>query len=121
MNRWRWGVCCHSALSREFSPANSRRQLGLSEYGPNRLPQKPPVALWQIVLRQFTSPLIYILALAAVVSLAIGDVKDAAFIVGVLVLNAMIGAYQELRACFPLPSDLNVDQVRKIRSDSHRS
>ncbi len=35
----------------------------LSEYGPNKLPQKPPAALWQIVLRQFTSPLIYILAL----------------------------------------------------------
>lgn len=70
----------------------------LAEFGPNKLPQKPPTPLWAIVLRQFRSPLIYILVLAAGVSLAIGDVKDAAFIVGVLVLNAVIGAYQEWKA-----------------------
>lgn len=70
----------------------------LAEFGPNKLPQKPPTPLWAIVLRQFCSPLIYILALAAVVSLVIGDVKDAAFIVGVLVMNAVIGAYQEWKA-----------------------
>ena len=35
----------------------------LSQYGPNTLPLKPPAALWQIVLRQFRSPLIYILVL----------------------------------------------------------
>ena len=70
----------------------------LAEYGPNKLPQKPLTPLWAIVLRQFRSPLIYILAIAAVVSVAIGDLKDAAFIVGVLVLNAVIGAYQEWKA-----------------------
>ncbi len=70
----------------------------LHEYGPNKLPQRPPSPAWVIFLRQFRSPLIYILALAAVVSLLISDVKDAAFIAGVLVLNAVIGAYQEWRA-----------------------
>ena len=70
----------------------------LTEYGPNKLPQKPPTPLWAIVVRQFRSPLIYVLALAAIVSMAIGDVKDAAFIAGVLVLNAAIGAYQEWKA-----------------------
>ncbi len=70
----------------------------LAEYGPNKLPQKPPASLWKIVLRQFRSPLIYVLALAAVMSVAIGDVKDASFIAGVLVLNALIGAYQEWKA-----------------------
>ena len=70
----------------------------VTEFGPNNLPQQPPPALWQIVMRQFRSPLIYILALAAIVSVALGDVKDAAFIAGVLVLNAVIGAYQEWKA-----------------------
>ncbi len=70
----------------------------LAEYGPNKLPQNPPALLWTIVLRQFRSPLIYILALAAIVSVAIGDTKDAAFIAGVLVLNAIIGASQEWKA-----------------------
>ncbi|HUS38264.1 MAG TPA: HAD-IC family P-type ATPase, partial [Pirellulales bacterium] len=89
----------------------------LSEYGPNKLPQKPPAALWQIVLRQFTSPLIYILVLAAVVSVAIGDVKDAAFIAGVLVLNAVIGAYQEWKA---EQSSHALRKLLQIRASVHR-
>jgi P-type Ca2+ transporter type 2C len=72
----------------------------LARYGPNRLPQKPPPAWWQIALRQFKSPLIYILMLAAFVSLLIhpDDPLDAIFIAAVLVLNAVIGGYQEWRA-----------------------
>ncbi len=67
-------------------------------FGLNVLPEKGPTPLWQIVLRQFASPLIYILLVAAVVSAIIGDLKDAVFIGGVLVLNAIIGSYQEWQA-----------------------
>ena len=70
----------------------------LSRFGPNRLPERPPPALWQVVARQFYSPLIYILLIAAVVSALTGDFKDAGFIAAVLVLNAVIGSYQEWRA-----------------------
>lgn len=68
------------------------------EYGPNVLPEKGPTPVWRIFLRQFISPLIYILVAAAVVSALIGDMKDAAFIAAVLALNAIIGAYQEWQA-----------------------
>jgi magnesium-transporting ATPase (P-type) len=70
----------------------------LDEHGPNELPRAPPPTWWQIALRQFRSPLIYILAVAAVVSVAIGEPTDAAFIAAVLVLNALIGGHQEWRA-----------------------
>ena len=70
----------------------------LETYGPNHLPEKRPPAWWTIVLRQFQSPLIYVLALAAIVSLLIKEPTDAAFIAAVLCLNAVIGAYQEWRA-----------------------
>jgi magnesium-transporting ATPase (P-type) len=83
---------CESGLTGDA--ARSR----LALYGPNTLPQSPPPAWWAIGLRQFKSPLIYILALAAVVSAAIGHGEDAAFIAGVLVLNALIGGTQEWRA-----------------------
>jgi P-type Ca2+ transporter type 2C len=72
-----------------------RRQ---QEYGLNVLPEKGPTPLWQIILRQFVSPLIYILVAAAVVSAVIGDFKDSIFIGVVLLLNTVIGAYQEWRA-----------------------
>lgn len=70
----------------------------LAEYGPNRLPEEKPPTWWQIALRQFLSPLIYILVVAAVISLLVGDYKDAAFIAAVLLINAVIGSYQEWRA-----------------------
>ena len=72
--------------------------LRLQECGPNRLPEAPPPSLFQIILRQFRSPLIYVLAVAAGVSVALGEIKDAAFICGVLLINAIIGTIQEARA-----------------------
>jgi len=70
----------------------------LVDYGPNRLPESPPPTVLQIGLRQFRSPLIYVLGVAALVALALGEVKDAAFICGVLLINAIIGTIQEARA-----------------------
>ena len=70
----------------------------LSKYGPNQLPEHGPDPIWWIVVRQFASPLIYILVAAAIVSLLIGDSEDAAFIAAILCLNAAIGAYQESQA-----------------------
>ncbi|WP_245180763.1 cation-transporting P-type ATPase [Haloarcula amylovorans] len=74
--------------------AESRR----SDYGPNRLPKAKPVTVWQIFLRQFKNPLIYILAIAAIVSFAIGDETDAGFIAVVLLVNTLVGGIQEWRA-----------------------
>jgi magnesium-transporting ATPase (P-type) len=72
--------------------------LRLKQYGPNTLPRQRPPGLLEIMLRQFRSPLIYLLGIAAVVSLLIGEGKDAAFIMGVLFINAFIGTVQEARA-----------------------
>lgn len=77
------------------TPESQRR---FDQVGANRLPHRQPPSRWQILLRQFHSPLIYILGLAAAVSIAIGDVKDAGFILAVLAINAAIGSYQEWRA-----------------------
>ncbi|MCS7079956.1 MAG: HAD-IC family P-type ATPase [Chloracidobacterium sp.] len=68
------------------------------QYGRNLLPTKPPPKLWVVILHQFANSLIYILLIAGVVALAIGDFKDAGFIFGVVVLNAIIGTYQEWQA-----------------------
>ena len=70
----------------------------LSRLGPNRLPERKPTTLPQIVLRQFKSPLIYILAFAAVLAASMGDLKDALFILTVLLVNAVLGSYHEARA-----------------------
>jgi P-type Ca2+ transporter type 2C len=74
--------------------AKSRHKI----YGPNQLPQGERPAWWKIAIRQFESPFVYILAVAAIVSLVIGEFVDAGFIFGVLCLNAGIGGIQEWKA-----------------------
>jgi Ca2+-transporting ATPase len=70
----------------------------LQQYGPNRLPRASPPALVMIFLSQFVSPLIYVLVAAAIFSVVIQEWSDAAFITGVLLINAIIGTIQEYSA-----------------------
>jgi calcium-translocating P-type ATPase len=70
----------------------------LERDGPNALPEEPPTSAFVVLLHQFTSPLIYILVAAALVTLALGDYIDSGVIAAVLALNAIIGFTQERRA-----------------------
>ncbi|MGD8617903.1 MAG: HAD-IC family P-type ATPase [Gammaproteobacteria bacterium] len=70
----------------------------LQRYGRNALPVVEPPGLALVFLHQFTSPLIYVLLAAALVSLAIREWSDAGFICAVLLLNAIIGTAQEYSA-----------------------
>jgi len=67
----------------------------LAHYGRNRLPHREPPGVAALFLRQFLSPLIYILLFAALVSLLIREWGDAVFIFAVLLINAVIGTIQE--------------------------
>jgi calcium-translocating P-type ATPase len=70
----------------------------LARVGPNALEAaKPPTAL-EILLHQFQSPLIYILLIAAAVTILLGEFIDAGVIAAVLALNATIGFVQERQA-----------------------
>jgi P-type Ca2+ transporter type 2C len=69
-----------------------------AEFGPNTLPRREPPGLVQVIGHQFLNPLIGILVAAAAVSLIIGEAEDAVFIIIVIVLNAVLGTYQEWRA-----------------------
>ncbi len=70
----------------------------LQRYGPNSLPVAPLPGPAAIFARQFLSPFIYILLLAAVISFALGQTPSGVFILAVLLLNAVIGAVQEYSA-----------------------
>ena len=70
----------------------------LARYGENRLPRREGTPVATLYLRQFASPLVYLLLAATVVSLFIGDWTDAVFIFVVLQVNAVIGVAQEWKA-----------------------
>jgi magnesium-transporting ATPase (P-type) len=70
----------------------------LQHYGPNRLTRQEGPSAWVVLVRQLANPLIYALLLSAGVAFALGDVPDGAVVLGVVVLNAVIGFVQEYRA-----------------------
>jgi magnesium-transporting ATPase (P-type) len=84
----------------------------LERYGRNELRPDEPKSDLAILLDQFTSPLIYILLVAAVVTIAIDEYTDAAVIAAVLVINAVIGFVQERRA------DRSVHALMQLASPS---
>lgn len=67
-------------------------------FGANQLPHKKPFTFFEIIWSQFKNPLIYILLIAAGISLLISDPIDAAFIFVVLLINSLIGSIQEWKA-----------------------
>jgi Ca2+-transporting ATPase len=66
--------------------------------GPNKLPEAKGISPFKILLHQFTSPLIYVLLVAAVVTAFLGDYIDTGVIAAILILNAAIGFLQEYKA-----------------------
>ena len=70
----------------------------LERYGENKLPETKPDSLPRVFLRQFQSPLIYILFAAAGVVSFVGNTQDAFVIFAVLIFNAVVGTIQEGRA-----------------------
>ena len=70
----------------------------LARHGPNRLPSPPQRSAFRRFARQFHNVLIYVLLVAAAVVLLLGHVLDAAVILGVTLVNAIIGFVQEGRA-----------------------
>ena len=70
----------------------------LLEYGPNELQERGHKGPWRILADQFAAVLVLVLLAAAVISLLLGDVKNAVAILAIVVLNALFGFAQEYRA-----------------------
>lgn len=73
-------------------------QKRLEEYGYNELVGKKGLTIWQMLLNQFKDFLVLILIGSAVISALVGEVADAAVILVIVLLNAILGVSQERRA-----------------------
>lgn len=89
----------------------------LSTFGPNSLTSEERSKL-SILLGQFTSPIVLILVVAALISLSMGHTKDTIIIAAILVINALLGFYQELKAETSIRAlqRLTENHVRVIRN-----
>jgi len=70
----------------------------LERHGANTIREKPPRPMWRMFLDQFLDFMILILVAAALVSALVGDVEDTVAIILIVLLNAIIGFVQEVRA-----------------------
>ncbi len=70
----------------------------LKKYGPNKIAEEEKISKLKILLHQFTSPLIYILLIAGVVTILLKEYIDSGVIFAVVILNAIIGFVQEYKA-----------------------
>ncbi|MHB8763681.1 MAG: cation-translocating P-type ATPase [Deferrisomatales bacterium] len=70
----------------------------LAADGPNELKESKRISSLQIFLGQFKSLIIWVLVAAGVISGLLGERVDAIAILAIVVLNAVIGFYQEFKA-----------------------
>jgi Ca2+-transporting ATPase len=85
-----------------------------AEFGKNTLPTDDGTNWIQLILGQFTDLMVIILIVAALISFFLGDSKDVIVILAIVILNAILGIYQEYRAEQALAA-LNALQVPLVR------
>lgn len=70
----------------------------LSQYGHNRLEGGKEKSIFQMMLEQLKDFLVIILIIAAVISIALGESLEGIIILAIVVLNTILGVYQENKA-----------------------
>jgi Ca2+-transporting ATPase len=90
----------------------------LIEVGPNELVEGHKKSVAGILLSQFTDIMILILLAAAGISAFIGDITDTVVILIIVILNAVIGFFQEYRAekAMQALKQMSVTQARVMRN-----
>ena len=70
----------------------------LEKYGKNVLPSKKRDSIFKIFIRELTSPIEIVLIITVVISLIIGEVVDASVILFIILIDVIMGTYQENKA-----------------------
>ena len=68
------------------------------KYGKNVLPKRKNASIWQLFVNEFKDPLVILLLIAIIVSVFVGEIIDAAVILAIVMVDALMGTYQEYKA-----------------------
>ncbi len=95
-----------------------RRQ---EKYGPNTVSAKGGAPVWKRFLLQFHQPLVYLLIAAAIITGILREWVDSAVITGVVLINAIIGFFQESKAEKAIEAlSRMVVTAATVRRDGHK-
>ncbi|MFP4488483.1 MAG: cation-translocating P-type ATPase [Bacteroidales bacterium] len=89
---------------------HDERQKRLQEFGENKLEEKGRTSILSLILKQFKDFLVYVLIAAALISYFAGHAIDFWVIIGVILVNASIGFFQEYKA------EKSVESLKKLLS-----
>lgn len=87
-----------AAGSTESGLTQAEATLRLQSYGPNVLHRQSGDGAFTLLWRQINSPLIWVLIGSAILAIGLGKVTDGAVVLAVVVVNTIIGFFQEFRA-----------------------
>jgi Ca2+-transporting ATPase len=107
-----------TSLEQGLTQAEAARRL--ERYGPNELIESGLKSPWKILWEQFTSTMVVILLISALISLSLGELKDAVAVLVIVVINALLGFRQEYQAeqAMAALKRMAVPQV-KVRREGH--
>ncbi|MCC6178332.1 MAG: HAD-IC family P-type ATPase [Chloroflexi bacterium] len=89
-------LTAHGSTIEGLDSATAGRRL--AEHGPNVIPRGASEGPLTMLVRQVNTPLIYVLIGSGLLAIAMGKEIDGAVVLGVVVVNALIGFIQEYRA-----------------------
>ena len=92
------GACLTELEADPEGLAASDAQARLDRYGENALETEAAPSAWRRLFRQFNNVLLYVLLGSAALTAMLGHWVDTAVIVGVVLINALVGFIQEGRA-----------------------
>jgi len=91
-------VIKHFATSEHDGLTTKEVEFRLKKFGKNKLAVKKKVTVWHRFAEQFKELMIIILIIAAIIAFLLGETIDASIILFIVVLNAIIGVFQEYKA-----------------------
>lgn len=99
-------------LRRGLSSGEARNRL--QEFGPNQLLEQPKASAFHLFLDQFSNLIIWVLIGAAVIAGVLREWIDTLAIIAIVILNALLGFFQEYRA------ERSLAALRKMISPSSK-
>ncbi len=103
-------VCTELSCDRKVGLSAQEAAERLAKNGKNELQEKKKKSKLAIFLSQLNDPMIFILFAAAGISIILKEIADAAIILAVVLLNAIIGMVQEAKA------EAALDALKKLSS-----
>jgi len=84
------------------------------KFGLNKLPEERPLSSLRLFFEQFRSPLIYILVIAGIITLGLKEYTDTIIIFAAVVVNTIVGYFQENKASQALTKLKKILKIKGI-------